>query len=420
MLAIPRAMNVFESIALILTLAATGAYVNHRILKLPSTIGMMVFALVISLIAMGLNRLGVIDLSPASYFVSQINFSDILLHGLLSFLLFAGAMHINLADLKQRHKTIVAILATLSVGVAAFITGSLVWFASGWIGLQLPFLQAMLFGTLIAPTDPVAVLGVLQHTKLSKNLRVKIGCESLLNDGVGVVLFLLALGLATHPEINLSTTDVIYLLAWQGGASIVLGLALGVITHYLLDGIDDYKIEVLLTLALVMGGYSLAEGFHVSAPITMVIAGLVIGNRGQLFGIAERTRHHVDLFWELIDDILNTILFMLIGLQLIVIPFTSQYLEIGLVGIVATLMGRFISVAAPVSVMRLAYRFDRGTIRLMTWGGLRGGISIALALSLPLNEFRDIILGMTYIVVLFSVLFQGTTFRHLAQVFAKK
>jgi len=408
-------MTAFQIIALLLTFAGLGAYINNRFLKLPATIGLMVFALLISLSAVGLNKLGLVNLNAASLLIGQIDFSDILLHGMLSFLLFAGAMHIDLSELKKR-RAIVGILATVGVVIATFVTGSLVWVAAKGLGFTFPYIYALLFGALIAPTDPVAVLGILKETSMSKIFRVKIGSESLFNDGVGVVLFVLFLEIAANPHISSSAVqDIILLLIWSGVGSVILGLTLGWITYQFLSGIDDYKVETLLTLALAAGGYSLAEIVHVSAPITMVVAGLVIGNHGEIFGISHKRRRHLDMFWELLDEILNAVLFMLIGLEMMVIPISALHLAIGLAAILAMLVGRFISVAIPIYLMNFKYRFERGTIPLLTWGGLRGGISIALALSLPTGPEKDFILGMTYIVVVFSVLFQGTTFRHVAK-----
>ena len=413
-------MTIFQTIALLLTFAAFGAYINKRLFKLPATIGLMVFALLISLGAIALNNLNIINLNSTSTFVAQIDFSDILLHGMLSFLLFAGALHIDLTELKK-HRAIVATLATGGVVLATFITGSLLWLAAGWMGVAFPYAYALLFGALIAPTDAVAVLGILKETTMSKTFRTKIGSESLLNDGVGVVLFLALLGFASHPpHLGLELQQIGLLFCWEGIGSIILGLTLGWITYKLLRGIDDYKVEVLLTLALVGGGYSLAEKIYVSAPITMVIAGLVIGNHGRASAVSERTRKHLDMFWELIDEILNAVLFMLMGLEMMVIHLSSLDLALGLMAIIAMLLGRLVSVSLPVFLMRFHYRFEKGIIPLLTWGGLRGGISIALALSLPAGAERDLILRMTYIVVVFSVLFQGTTFRHVAEVILRK
>lgn len=410
-------MTAFQILALLLTLAALGGYINLKFLKLPATIGLMVFALLISLGAIGLNGLGWINLNQTSAFVGAIDFPDILLHGMLSFLLFAGALHIDLGELKK-FRAIILILATFGVVAATFITGTLVWYAAGWLGLSLPYIYALLFGALIAPTDPVAVLGILKETEVSKSLRVKIGAESLLNDGVAVVVFLVLLRIAASGEPP-SPEGVIAMLTWQALGSVILGLTLGWITCRLLHSIDDYKVEVLLTLALVAGGYSLAEKADVSAPVTMVIAGLVIGNHSQIFGLTQKVRKHLDIFWELLDEILNAVLFMLMGFEMMVINITSSYLAVGLMAIMAMLIGRFVSVSIPVLLMNARHSFERGTIRLLTWGGLRGGISIAMALALPASPEKNLILAMTYITVIFSILAQGTTFRHVASLVTK-
>ena len=411
-------MNAFQTLALLLTFVAIGAFVNSRIFRLPATIGLMAFALMFSLLAVGLNELGWVDLHTASAFIANIDFSNILLHGMLSFLLFAGAIQINFSDLKKHH-ILVIVLATVGVVIATFVTGTLIWLVAGWFGLAFPYGYALLFGALISPTDPVAVLGILKQTAMSQNLRVKIGCESLLNDGVGVVLYILLLSIALHPHRPISTPGIALDLLWQGGGSVVLGIVLGLATHRFLKLVDDYKVEVLLTLALVSGGYALAEVINVSAPIAIVMAGLIIGNHSKKSGFVPKTRHHVDMFWELLEDILNTILFALIGLEMMVIHLTAQHLAIGLAAVIAVLGGRLVSVALPVSLMRLRYRFERGTITLLTWGGLRGGISIALALSLPPGPEKDLIIGMTYVTVVFSVLLQGTTFQHVVKAIVK-
>jgi CPA1 family monovalent cation:H+ antiporter len=258
-------------------------------------------------------------------------------------------------------------------------------------------------------------LGILKESTIAHTLRLKIASESLLNDGVGVVVYLILLGLSAHPQASLSIRDIVLLVLWQGGGSIALGLALGWIAYLLLHGIDDYKTEVLLTLAVAAGGYSFAEAIDVSAPIAMVIAGLVIGNHGRAFVMSDKSRHHLDMFWEMLDDILNTVLFVLIGLEIMVIPLTMTEMATGLGAISATLIGRLISVAAPITLMRSRVTFEKGVIGILTWGGLRGGISIAMALSLPAGPHKNIILSMTYLTVIFSVLFQGTTFKYVVK-----
>jgi len=412
-------MDVFEIIAVLLTFTAMGAYLNVRFFKLPATIGMMFFALLMSLLSIALNATGLVSMQAASALVAQIDFSNLVLHGMLSFLLFAGALHINLNDLRK-YQVVVTTLATLGVVIATFATGTLVWLASQALGADIPYIYALLFGALISPTDPVAVLGILKEAGLSKSLRIKIGCESLFNDGVGVVMFLLLLGIATQPQLDLGIVNMLTLLVWPAAGSLALGFALGWCVLKLLETVDDYKVEAMLTLGLVSGGYGLAEAVHVSAPITMVVAGLVIGNHGRTFGMSERSRKNLDLFWELLDEILNAILFMLVGLVIMIVPFRSLYLAMGLVAILAVLAGRWISVALPIAVLRHRYQFGRGTVTLLTWGGLRGGISIAMVLSLPTGVLKDLLLSMTYMVVVFSVLFQGTTFRPVAQMLTQK
>ena len=409
-------MTSFQTIALVITLAAFGTYINARLFKLPSTIGLMLFALILSVCVLGLHRIGWLNLHATSLLISNIDFSDVLLHGMLSFLLFAGALHIDLSEL-QKYRGIVAILATVSVVIATAVTGTLVWAVAQQFGFFFPYIYGLIFGALIAPTDPVAVLAILKQTGMPKSLRVKIGCESLFNDGVGVVVFVALLSMASIADASGShivvpnAPTIISLLLWEGIGGIILGLTLGWITFRFLLSIDDYKVEVLLTLALAAGGYSLGEAVHVSAPIAMVVAGLVIGNHGRTFGMSPKTRHHLDMFWELLDEILNAVLFMLMGLEMLVMTLTRQHIILGLVAIVAMLIGRFVSVIIPVYALHFRYQFERGTSLLLTWGGLRGGISIALALSLPPVPEKDLILGMTYVVVIFSVLFQGTTFR---------
>jgi CPA1 family monovalent cation:H+ antiporter len=410
-------MTTYQALALLLTLAALGAYINNRFLRLPATVGLMAVALLISLSVLGLNALNLINLTATSAFLSRFDFSGIFLHGMLSFLLFAGALHIDLGELRK-FRLIVAILATVGVVVATFVTGGMVWRAANLLGYPFPYIDALLFGALIAPTDPVAVLGVLRETNLSKSLRVKIVSESLFNDGVGVVVFLALLTMNDGRPMP-DAAEIIFTLVWGGVGSVILGLTLGWITYRLLRSIDDYKVEVLLTLALVAGGYSLAEAIGVSAPITMVVAGLLMGNHGRIFGVSDKTRKHLDMFWELFDEILNALLFIFIGLEIMVITINAPRLAIGLVAIIAMLTGRFISVALPVLIMRMHYKFEKGTIRLLTWGGLRGGISIAMALALPPGPEKDLIIAMTYIAVIFSVLFQGTTFRHAVRLLVK-
>jgi len=398
--------------------AALGGYLNHRFVRLPATIGYMAFTLVLSLIAIITNRLGWLDTAALSDLVRSIDFSDVLLHGMLSVLLFAGALHISLKDLNDV-KYSVFILATAGVIIATAVTGTLTWYGARLLGLDIPFVYALLFGALISPTDPIAALGILKEVGISKSLYVKIGGESLFNDGVGVVVFIAVLDL-TERQGQVDWTHTLASFGWEAFGGVALGVVLGWITYRLLRSIDEYKVEVMITLALVTGGYALAEYIHVSAPICMVAAGLIVGNQGRTLGMSDRTRINVDLFWELLDEIFNAILFLLIGLELTVIAVNWPLISLGCVAVAAVLAGRFIAVAVPITLMRRLRPFDRGTIRLMTWGGLRGGISIALALSLPASPEKSIILPITYMVVLFSILVQGLTFRNVIRLVTRR
>jgi len=402
-------MTTFQIIAIILTAAAAGGYLNYRFIGLPATIGHMAFALLLSLLAIGAGKMGWLNLEEIKGVVNGIDFSEVVLHGMLSYLLFAGALHINFNDLKAV-KWPVGILATVGVVLATFITGTLTWYAAQLIGLNLPYIYALLFGALISPTDPIAVLSILKQAGASKNIYTKVGGESLFNDGVGVVVFLAILGIATSGA-KFDLSHFVLAFGYESLGGMALGGLIGWGTYRLLRSIDEYKVEVMLTLALVTGGYALAEFIHVSAPLCMVVAGLVIGNHGRAFGMSENTRRHIDVFWELVDEILNAVLFLLIGLEILVVTLSGQFITLGILAIGAVLIARLISVGLPITLMRFNQEFERGTIRLLTWGGLRGGLSIAMALSLPAGDEKNIILTLTYIVVLFSIFVQGLSFQ---------
>jgi CPA1 family monovalent cation:H+ antiporter len=400
-------MTLFQTSAVILCVAALASYLNHRYLRLPATMGLMVIGLLVSIGFVLLGKADIIDVGHAASFVRGIDFSETLLHGMLAFLLFAGALHVNLSDLREQ-RVAIAVLATLGVVLATFATGALFWLAAWLLGIELPFIYALIFGALISPTDPIAVLGILHQAGAPRSLEIKITGESLFNDGIGVVVFLTILDIAANGSPP-GLTSVGSFLLEEAAGGILLGLVLGWATYRLLHSVDDYAVEVLLTLALAAGCYSLAEAIHVSAPIAIVVAGLVIGNHGRALAMSEKTREHVDTFWELLDEILNAVLFVLMGLEVIALTLKLDYLVIGGMAIVAVLVGRLFSVGLPVSLMRLRWPFSPGSIRILTWGGLRGGISIALALSLPPSPERDLILTATYTVVVFSVLVQGLT-----------
>jgi CPA1 family monovalent cation:H+ antiporter len=411
-------MTTFQIIAVILTAAAAGGYLNYKYIGFPATIGHMAFALLLSLLAIGAGKLGWLDLDGIRNIVNGIDFSEVVLHGMLSYLLFAGALHINFNDLKEV-KWPVGILATVGVVLATFISGTLTWYAAQAIGLHLPYIYALLFGALISPTDPIAVLSILKQAGASKNIYTKVGGESLFNDGVGVVVFLAIFGIAASGA-KFDPSHFFLSFAYESLGGMALGGLFGWATYRLLRSIDEYKVEVMLTLALVTGGYALAEYIHVSAPLCMVVAGLVIGNHGREFGMSENTRRHIDVFWELVDEILNAVLFLLIGLEILVVTLSGQFMALGLLAIGAVMIARLISVGLPITLMRFNQNFERGTIRLLTWGGLRGGLSIAMALSLPAGEEKNLILTLTYIVVLFSIFVQGLTFQRGIQLMIRK
>jgi monovalent cation:H+ antiporter, CPA1 family len=404
-------MSLFSVIAILVTLSALFAYVNHRWLRLPRTIGLMLIALVLSLGLVVLGRLGV-NLEPyAERVLERVSFSDTLLQGMLSFLLFAGALHIELGELLKR-KAVIGLLATVGVVTSTFLVGTASYYAFGALGLGIPLMMCLLFGSLIAPTDPIAVLSILKTAKAPKALETKIAGESLFNDGIAVVVFIVMLELATGSK-PLGAGDVVRLLAQEALGGALLGLVCGWVAYWLLRGVDDYHVEVLITLALVTGGYALAMGLHVSGPIAVVIAGLLIGNQGRKLAMSDTTREHLDTFWELIDEILNAVLFVLIGLEVLLFGFSRGVLLGILVAIPITLLARFVSVGLPIAILRRSRRIERKTTRILTWGGLRGGISVALALTIPPGPHRDAIVTITYGVVVFSILVQGLTIKKL-------
>jgi len=400
-------LGFFEITAVLVTLAALAGYLNYRFIRLPNTIGIMVITLAVSLVVILISSAGLPLESRAEEILDVIDLEETLLHGMLGFLLFAGALHINLNDLAQRKWTIAA-LATVGVFLSTFIVGGLAYLVLDWLGIHTPFLVCLLFGALISPTDPIAVLGIMTRVGAPKSLEVKVAGESLFNDGVGVVVFLAILSLVkgTH-DVTPSEIAILFLEEAVGGA--IFGLLIGLLAYWFLKSVDNYQVEALLTLALVFGGFALADAIHVSGPIAMVVAGLFIGNQGRSFAMSDTTRERLDDFWELIDEGLNSVLFALLGIEVLVLPFTPQYLLAGVIAIPAVLLARFVSVTGVVKVLSLRRTFTPGATRVLIWGGLRGGISVALALSLPDIPARPVIIAMTYVVVVFSIIVQGLT-----------
>lgn len=406
-------MSIFNVIAIFVTIAAALSYVNYRYVKLPSAIGMMVIALALSLVLIGLGQLGFGIKQQAEQFLSGIDFSETLMQGMLSFLLFAGALKINLEDLAKQ-KYIVTGLATVGVVASTFMVGTGLYYALMLLDVSLSYIYCLIFGALIAPTDPVAVISILKSVKASKSIETKIAGESLFNDGIGIVVFLVLVGIATGGE-STGVGSVLMLFLREAVGGVGFGFIIGWIAYQLLKNVDDYSVEILITLALVSGGYALAMAVHTSGPIAIVVAGLMIGNHGRMYAMTDVTRDNLDMFWELIDEILNAVLFAWIGLEILVLAFSWDYLLAGLIAIPLSLAARFISVSSFVGLLKFRRKFSKNAIKILTWGGLRGGISIALALSLASSESRDLIVAITYVVVIFSIFVQGSTIKYLVK-----
>ena len=406
-------MTIFQIIAILISLTAILSYLNFRFVRLPATIGVMLIALLFSLALIGIGKVAPEIHHSAEDLLNQIDFDQALMQVMLCFLLFAGALHIDLSDLAEE-RGVVATLAFAGVAISMFVFGTLIWFALDWFGLGLGYSWCLLFGALISPTDPVAVIGILKSAKVPHGLEVQIAGESLFNDGIGVVAFIVMGEIAlTGRSTSAGHVGLLFLEEAVGGAA--FGLVIGWIAYRMLKSVDNYKVEVMLTLALVMGGYALAAEIHVSGPIAIVVAGLFIGNHGRRYAMSDRTRRNVDTFWELTDEILNALLFVLIGLEVLVLTFTRDLFYAGLLAIPAILLARWVSVVLPVAWMRRHRNFAPGTVRIMTWGGIRGGISVALALSLPPGREREIVLAVTYVIVIFSILAQGLTLNRVVR-----
>ena len=406
-------MKLFNILAVLITLSAGFSYINHRFIRLPTTIGVMVIALLVSLGLIALGPLGFGLKEDARLLLNSIDFDETLLHGMLSFLLFAGALHVNLADL-ARQKYIIGTLATLGVIGSTFIIGFTSLWILGWLGIELPFTYCLLFGALISPTDPIAVMGILKRAGVPESLETKITGESLFNDGVAVVVFLVILEIATGTQ-GITATSVAALFLKEVVGGLIFGLLIGAIAYWMLKSVENYQVEILITLALVTGGFALADVLHLSGPIAIVVAGLLIGNHGRMLAMSDEVRDHLDNFWELVDEILNAVLFVLIGLEVLILTFNRAYILAGIILIPLLLAVRFVCVGIPVVILKRFRTFSPHVIKILTWGGLRGGISVALALSLPAGENREAILAVTYAIVVFSIIVQGLTIGRLVK-----
>jgi CPA1 family monovalent cation:H+ antiporter len=340
--------------------------------------------------------------------ISEVDFTEVLMGAMLNFLLFAGAIHVNFSDLHE-HRTPIFTFSTVSVIISTFLVGGLLYYIAPLFQIEIPFLYCLLFGALISPTDPIAVLGILKQAKVPKSLETKIAGESLFNDGVAVVLFAVILQLTQAPDTDISMLNISWLLVKEAVGGLLLGIALGFGASRAMRKVDDYIVSVLITLSVVMGGYLVAKSIHISSPLTMVAAGLIIGNYGKKTAMSSVTKDYLNKFWELIDEILNAILFLFIGFELLIIPDIISHWALGLISIAIVLVGRLLSIWIPSAIVPFKNKFSKGTLTVLVWGGLRGGVSIALVLSIKDGMYRELLLEITYFVVVFSIVFQGLT-----------
>jgi CPA1 family monovalent cation:H+ antiporter len=407
-------MNLFSSFAVLLVISAVFSYLNYKYLKFPFTIGIMIISLITSL---GIISFG--NIFPELYtrsisMVGSFDFQALLMNVMLSFLLFAGAINVDSRSLREERLPVL-ILATAGVIISTFIVGTLTFYMLKLFSLNISYLHCLLFGALISPTDPIAVMGILKQAGLPRSLEIKITGESLLNDGVSVVVFITLYQISMIGIEHMNVLDIGLLFLEEAGGGILFGFILGNLGYLLLKSIDNYQIEVLITLAIVTGGYSLANALHISGPLSIVIAGIIIGNKGRELAMSQITREYVYKFWEIIDIILNAILFILIGFEILVLNINLYYFGIGLLAVIIVLFARTVSVGAPAYLLQYWKTFTRNEVKILTWGGLRGGISIALALSLTDNMQKVLFVGITYTVILFSILVQGLTIGKVVQ-----
>lgn len=407
-------MTLYNAFAILTVLAALFAYINHRFIRLPGTIGIMFISLLLSL---GLLVAGWID--PAmpgeiSRLIKSIDLYTIVMKIMLPFLLFAGAIHINANSMRSERWAILT-YATIGTILSTFIVGGVLYGLCLLLHFPLSFLYCLLFGALISPTDPIAVISILRQANIPSSLEVKISGESLFNDGVGVVIFIAIYEIVSPGPIQFDAWHITGLFLQEAAGGFIFGMLLGYCGFYLLRGIDQYQVEVMITLALVMGGSLLADRLHVSGPIAMVIAGIITGNKSRAEVMSDVTRDYVDKFWEMTDEFLNAILFLLVGLELLALPYNRMYIILGFLCIPIVLLARYLSVVLPIGFLKYLTTFEKNAIPILTWGGLRGGISVALALSIPIDMGGELFLVVTYIVVLFSILVQGLTIGKIAK-----
>ena len=400
-------MTAFELIAALISMAALFAWINHRWIRLPVAIGLMVISLVMSVVLVALSRAGVGWVSGFLEVVAAIDFDEALLHGMLGALLFAGALHVNLDDL-ARERGAIAILATGGVLLSTAVVGLVSWSLFGALGLAVPLGACLVLGAIVSPTDPIAVSALLRKAGVPDALLVKVTGESLFNDGIGVVVFLLALAMAQGGQ-SVDAPYVTRLIVREVVGGLAWGALVGFVAFRMLRSVDQYTVEILVTLAVVTGGYAMAHKLHVSGPLAMVVAGIFLGNQGRALAMSDTTRARLDSFWELVDEFLNAVLFVLIGVEVVAVDFAGPVLVAAALTIPVALAARWVSVLIPIAALRPWRRFSKHAVKVLTWSGLKGGISVALALSLPEGPHRGLIVTATYFVVCFSIIVQGLT-----------
>ncbi len=399
-------MDLYYTFSILIVLSALFSYVNSRYLKLPPAIGIMLLAIITSISLVALGKTHPVFAQYFSGLVASVDFPAVLMNAVLNFLLFAGAIHISMQDLHKQRLPIL-ILSTVGVMLSTFLVGTLMYVLLIQLGMEVPFIQCLVFGALISPTDPLAVIAILKRAGIGKPLEIKIAGESLFNDGLAVLLFAILLQLAQGNEVDITFRNVAGLFVQEAVGGLVVGLLLGYIGSQAIKSIHDYQVTVLITVAIVMGGYLVTRYLHISGPLTMAAAGLVIGNYGKKTAMSATDKDYLDKFWEMIDEILNAMLFLIIGLELLLIPDIQQYWIIGCLSIVIVLMSRYLSILLPMWMIPGIGRFDTKTMAVLVWGGLRGGVSVALALTIDPHLNQNLFLSATYYVVVFSIVVQG-------------
>jgi CPA1 family monovalent cation:H+ antiporter len=407
-------MALYNVFAVITVLAAVFGYINYRFIKLPGTIGIMIISLLSSLLIILLGEIKPVLFDQITQLIKSIDFYTILVKIMLSFLLFAGAFHIDGRSMKTQGLSILA-FATIGTLISTFAVGILFYAFCVLLHFPVGFLYCLLFGALISPTDPIAVLSILRQAHIPASLETKINGESLFNDGVAIVIFITVYEVISGGAANLDAGRIVWLFLREAGGGMLLGAMLGYLGYQLLRSIDHYQIEVMITLAIVTGGYFLADQLGISGPLAMVVAGLITGSKSRDEAMSDTTRDYIDKFWEMIDEFLNAILFLLIGFEMLALPFNRLFILLGLICIPITLLARYLSVLIPISLLRYRTAFEKNAIAILTWGGLRGGIPVALALSIPLEMHGELFVVITYITVLFSIIVQGLTIKKVVK-----